>query len=75
MFRGQRVRVLLDWSKGELTFSDPDTKAVTHTFRHTFTDRMYPYVNTSSDLPLKILPVKLSVKQQHSWRRITRRPK
>lgn len=59
--RLQRVRVHLDWNKGKLTFWDPDTNTVIHTFTHTFTDKLFPYINTWNDLPLKILPVKLSV--------------
>ncbi len=59
--RLQRVRVHLDWNKGKLTFWDPDTNTVIHTFTHTFTDQLFPYVNTWNDPPLKILPVKLCV--------------
>uniref|UniRef100_A0A3Q3VVU4 Tripartite motif containing 35-13 n=1 Tax=Mola mola TaxID=94237 RepID=A0A3Q3VVU4_MOLML len=56
-----RVRVHLDCDKGKLSFSDPDTNVIIHTFTHTFTDKMFPYVNTWSDVPLTILPKVLSV--------------
>lgn len=59
--RLQRIRVHLDLIKGRLTFWDPDTSTILHTFTHTFTDKLFPYINTWHDLPLKILPVKLSV--------------
>ncbi|XP_062242613.1 zinc-binding protein A33-like [Platichthys flesus] len=58
----QRIRVKLDLNRGELSFYDPDTNKNIHTFRHTFTQKMFPYFNTiDDDHPLKLLPVKVSV--------------
>ncbi|XP_076028187.1 nuclear factor 7, brain-like [Genypterus blacodes] len=56
----QRIRVHLDWTHGKLSFFDPDSKAKIHTFTHTFTERVFPFISSLNEQPLKILTFDIS---------------
>ncbi|XP_076119160.1 zinc-binding protein A33-like [Alosa pseudoharengus] len=55
----QKIRVKLDWGNGQVSFSNPDNNNHLHTFKCTFTERVFPYF--SSGHPLRILPVKATL--------------
>ncbi|KAM9506392.1 zinc-binding protein A33-like isoform 2-T2 [Salvelinus alpinus] len=58
----QRIRVQLDWEGGKLSFSDPVNNTHLHTFTHTFTERVFPFICTGfCPLPLRVLPGKVTV--------------
>ncbi|XP_061100162.1 E3 ubiquitin-protein ligase TRIM35-like [Conger conger] len=51
----QRVRVQLDWDRGEVSFSDPSDNTPLYTFKHSFTERLFPFfVGTVRICPLKV---------------------
>ncbi|KAK3543516.1 hypothetical protein QTP70_023229 [Hemibagrus guttatus] len=54
----QRIRLQLDWDRGNLSFYDPLTGTHIHTFTHTFTERLLPYLAIGSETsPLRVLPI------------------
>ncbi|XP_063069998.1 zinc-binding protein A33-like [Engraulis encrasicolus] len=59
--RPQRIRVQLDWDRGELTFTDPDNNTHLHTFTHTFTERVFPFFGAFPNTFFRILPVKCCI--------------
>ncbi|XP_056129501.1 E3 ubiquitin-protein ligase TRIM39-like [Lampris incognitus] len=58
----QWIRVKLDWNRGTLSFSDPDTNTRIHTFTHTFTERLFPVIDPWDADFIKVLPGKVFVK-------------
>ncbi|XP_036401523.1 tripartite motif-containing protein 35-like [Megalops cyprinoides] len=63
----QRIRVQLDYDRGEVSFYDPSDMSHIYTFKDTFTERLFPFFcpcNTtylSNPGVLQICPVKVSV--------------
>ncbi|KAA0724460.1 Nuclear factor 7, ovary [Triplophysa tibetana] len=53
----KQVRVKLDMSEGQVTFSDPQSDIIYYTFRHKFGEKVFPFLYTECLVPLKILPV------------------
>ncbi|XP_078023789.1 nuclear factor 7, ovary-like [Epinephelus lanceolatus] len=57
----QRIRMTLDFDRGKLSFSNPDTNTHIFTFKHTFTEKLIPFIDTTCEVPLRILPVNVHV--------------
>lgn len=56
--RLQRIKVQLDWDSGELSFYDSLTNIHIHSFKHRFTERLFPFFGVGCDVSsLRILPV------------------
>lgn len=59
----QRIRVQLDWEKGRVCFSDPADNTQIYTFKHNFSERVFPYFWVGcKQCPLRIEPLEVSVK-------------
>ncbi|XP_061097824.1 E3 ubiquitin-protein ligase TRIM35-like [Conger conger] len=58
----QRVRVQLDWDRGKVSFSDPSDNTPLYTFKHTFTERLFPFFGTLETVRICPLEVFVSVK-------------
>ena len=62
----QRIRVQLDYERGEVSFYDPSDMSHLYTYKDTFKEKMFPYFSPdtdNSDISLQICPLKLSVKK------------
>ncbi|XP_034773458.2 zinc-binding protein A33-like [Acipenser ruthenus] len=60
----QKIRVQLDCDGGEVTFFDASDMKPIYTFKHRFTERMFPYFWSGfpNSAPLRICPVKAVIK-------------
>ncbi|KAJ8274039.1 hypothetical protein COCON_G00086640 [Conger conger] len=58
----QRVRVQLDWDRGKVSFSDPSDNTPLYTFKHSFTERLFPIFGTLETVQICPLKVSVSVK-------------
>lgn len=57
----QKVRVDLELDQDCVSFYDAETNELIHTFTHTFTGRVFPYIWTGSERPVRILPLNIKV--------------
>ncbi|MBN3275661.1 A33 protein, partial [Polyodon spathula] len=56
----QKIRVQLDCDGGEVAFFDTSDMRPLYTFKHRFTERMFPYFWAGCSAPLRVCPVKAS---------------
>ncbi|KAJ8281421.1 hypothetical protein GJAV_G00067470 [Gymnothorax javanicus] len=57
----QRVRVQLDWDRGEVSFTDLTNNTPLYTFTHSFNERLFPIFRVKLG-SLQICPLKMSVR-------------
>uniref|UniRef100_A0A8C9S8A4 Zinc-binding protein A33-like n=1 Tax=Scleropages formosus TaxID=113540 RepID=A0A8C9S8A4_SCLFO len=58
----QKIRVQLDWDKGQLSFSDLSHNTPLYTFKHRFTEKVFPlFISIDPTVPLQICSMKVFV--------------
>ncbi|XP_044186821.1 nuclear factor 7, brain-like [Thunnus albacares] len=55
----QRIRVQLDYDKGEVSFYDPEDKTHIYTHRGTFIEKLFPYFNLGKSGDAKTTDIKI----------------
>ncbi|XP_066564179.1 zinc-binding protein A33 [Amia ocellicauda] len=61
----QKIRVQLDYDRGEVSFSDPRDSTPLYTFKDTFTERLFPvFCPGVNPVPVRMCPVKVSLSVQ-----------
>lgn len=54
----QRIRIQLDWDRGQVVFSDPINESDIKIFNHAFTEKVYPFFwSRRKSSPVKIVPM------------------
>lgn len=63
----QRIRVYLNWDKGQISFHDPLSETHLYTFEEKFTEKLYPtFANGSLTHSLRILPLTACLTMDYS---------
>ncbi|XP_019220757.1 nuclear factor 7, brain-like [Oreochromis niloticus] len=55
----QRIRVQLDYDRGEVSFYDPEDMTLIYTHRDTFTEKLFPYFSFGEDGSRKTFDIKI----------------
>ncbi|XP_054906132.1 nuclear factor 7, ovary-like [Poeciliopsis prolifica] len=57
----RKIGVHLDVDRGRLSFSNHSTNTNIHTFTHSFSTTLFPYIYTEDPVPVRLLPASISV--------------